>query len=176
MKKKYDIFIRPINEKDITEDYLSWINDKQVNQYLETRFNQVSIDELSNYVSEILKDENVYFFAICLNVSNEHIGNIKIGPINKIHKRGEIGLMIGNKNYWGKGYGKQSIDLVCKFAFKELKLNKITAGCYSTNIASKNAFLKNAFVIEGVFEHHFIDSNGKWVDLISLSKFNGTFN
>ena len=172
MLRSKDILIRPISENDITEDYLNWLNDKEVNKFLESRFSIINIDNLFKYVHQIMSNVDVYFFAICLKESGKHIGNIKLGPINNFHNRAEIGLMIGDKNCWGKGYGKQAIKLITQFAFDSLKLNKVTAGCYSTNVASKKSFLTNDFEIEGTYKNHFLGHDGVWVDLISFSKFN----
>ena len=46
-----------------------------------------------------------------------------------------VGLLIGNRNMWGKGYGTEAIKLVTCHAFKEIKLNKLTAGIYANNVA-----------------------------------------
>jgi len=170
--KGKDIFLRQITENDATEEYVAWLNDKEVNQFLESRFILASVCNVKKFIVETNINELNYFFAICLNSNNKHIGNIKLGPINHHHKRGDIGLMIGDKNQWGKGYATQAIELISEYALDFLKLNKVTAGCYSNNKGSEKSFLKNNFVIEGIFKKHFIDAKGLWVDLISLSKLN----
>jgi ribosomal-protein-alanine N-acetyltransferase len=170
--KGKDIFLRPITENDVTEEYVSWLNDKDVNQFLESRFVLASIQNVKKFIIETNLNSLNYFFAICLNETDKHIGNIKLGPINHHHKRGDIGLMIGDKNNWGKGFATQAIGLISEFGLNHLKLNKITAGCYSNNKGSEKSFLKNGFIIEGNFKNHFLDANSVWVDLISLSKLN----
>ncbi|MCA6436351.1 MAG: GNAT family N-acetyltransferase [Bacteroidetes bacterium] len=169
-----DIYLRPIVEGDATQEYVDWLNDKAINQYLESRFVLATIQNVKKFIADTNSNSANYFFAICLNSNKKHIGNIKLGPINNYHKRGDIGLMIGDKERWGKGYATQAIGLVADFGLNELQLNKVTAGCYSNNKASEQSFLKNGFIIEGRFKNHFIDANGVWVDLISLSKLNGS--
>jgi RimJ/RimL family protein N-acetyltransferase len=172
MLKGESIYLRPITESDATDEYVNWMNDKSVNQYLESRFVLATEENVKNFIVSTNSNKLNYFFAICLNSNDKHIGNIKLGPINHHHKRGDIGLLIGDKNQWGKGYGTQAIHLISHFALNHLMLNKVTAGCYSNNKGSEKSFLKNGFIIEGIFKNHFLDSNQNWVDLISLSKLN----
>ena len=87
----------------------------------------------------------------------QHIGNIKLGFINKHHQKGQISLFIGEKNSWGKGYGKESIKAITQWGFKELHLERIEAGCYAGNTASLQAFLTVGFSVEGFLRNNFIN-------------------
>lgn len=182
--KKYDIFlssekklsnseivicIRNLTLADINANYCAWLNDKETNRYLESRFNSWSLDMLKNYFLE--KEKNEIMLAIVDTKENEHIGNIKISSIDFIHKRAEIGLLIGNKAYWGKGVATEAIKQVTDYCFSTLKLHKVTAGAYVENKASIQAFLKNNFIIEGERHEHFW-SDSKWTSAILLGKIN----
>ena len=90
------------------------------------------------------------FLAIVLKDNKKHIGNIKIGPINWYHRLAEIGIMIGEKDCWGKGYAAEAISLLADFAFSKLNLHKLTAGCYEQNQGSLKAFQKAGFEVEEV--------------------------
>jgi [ribosomal protein S5]-alanine N-acetyltransferase len=92
--------------------------------------------------------------AIILNDEDRHIGNIKIGPINQIHRFADIGLLIGERDCWGKGYATEALRLVTNYAFKTLNLHKLTAGCYDGNKGSEKAFIKAGFVVEGIRKKH----------------------
>ncbi len=107
------------------------------------------------------------FFAICSNQNKNHIGNIKLGPVNWIHQCADIGLLIGDKEYWGKGVATEAIQLVVEYAFKKLNLHKLTAGCHSTNIGSIKAFQNAGFVIEGMLKQHSF-LQGRYVDAVIL--------
>lgn len=88
--------------------------------------------------------------------SNEHIGNIKIGFINNIYKRGELSLFIGAKEHWGKGLGSEAVRAVSSFSKEKLGLKKIEAGCYEDNLGSLRIFLKCGFVVEGFRRNHVV--------------------
>ena len=43
-----------------------------------------------------------------------HIGNIKIGPVHSYHRRARIGLLIGEKEFWNRGYATEAIKLAAR--------------------------------------------------------------
>tara|TARA_A100001388_G_C28555420_1_gene396926 strand:+ start:85 stop:633 length:549 start_codon:yes stop_codon:yes gene_type:complete len=144
------IYLREIKAEDINQKYLSWMNNSNVNAFLETRFVNQTLESLKDYWLRIKKDENSFWFAICTKDDDMHIGNIKIGPVNWIHKKGDLSLFIGDSKKWGKGYGYDSIILISKWSFKHLKLEKINAGIYESNAKSIKAFEKAGFKVEGI--------------------------
>ena len=69
----------------------------------------------------------------------------------RYHKFAYIGLLIGDVNYWGKGFGTESIYCAANYAFDVIKLNKLTAGMYENNFGSYKSFLKMGFREVGKF-------------------------
>ena len=57
-------------------------------------------------------------FGIFLNDSHQHIGNIKSGNIDPFHRRAEVGLVIGDRAVWGKGYAAEAISLATRYGFE----------------------------------------------------------
>ncbi len=98
------------------------------------------------------------------------MGNIKLGPISSVHKRGDISFFIGEKDYWGMGLTTASVKLVTQFALSSLRLRKICGGCYSNNIGSQMVFRKAGYSIEATRPSHSF-SEGVWVDQIYFSKY-----
>ena len=163
------IAIRSLTLKDINDTYCKWLNDPDTNRYLESRFINWNIEMLENYFHE--KEKSEIMLAIIDKNTEIHIGNIKISSIDLIHKRAELGILIGNKEYWGKGIATEAIKLVTNYCFSTLKLHKVTAGAYAENKASIKAFMNNDFIIEGERREHFI-SQSKWTSAILLGKIN----
>ncbi len=170
--KGKDIYLRNIKVSDVNKVYLSWMNDQKTTQYLESRFQKWTTKKLKEYIKEVNKNPDYVFLAIVLIKNNKHIGNIKIGPINRYHKLGDIGIMIGDKASWGKGYGPQAIKLITRLAFSKLKLNKVTAGIYSNNIGSFKAFSKAGFRKAALLKKHRIYKQNQIVDEILMEKLN----
>ncbi len=179
MEKSYyiegkQIYLREVRLSDVNEHYYTWLNDSKVNQYLETRFFPRSIQNIEQFVKYMDGKSNEVLFAICDKTNDKHIGNIKIGPINWIHRFGDVSLLIGEKAYWGKGIATEAIRLVTAFGFQNLNLHKIKAGCYADNLGSKNAFLKVGYKIEGTLRKQFF-SNGEYQDSYILGILNDEF-
>lgn len=165
------ISLKRLTEEFATDTYACWMNDKAINQYLESRFCYQTIETLKEFIQSVSNDRN-YAFAIIDNESGKHIGNIKIGSIDKRYSRADLGFLIGDKAFWGKGVASEAIGLCVTFAFEILKLHKIYGGVYSQNIGSIKAFLKNGFSQEGIFHDHCILNNGEYTDIIMFAKFN----
>lgn len=153
------VFLREVRLTDVNEKYYNWLADKEINQFLETRYMPRSIDNIKAFVKEMDGNSNELFFAICTLEDDCHIGNIKLGPIDWVHKFGEVGLLIGDKDYWGKGYAKEVIELLSAFAFDVLNLNKLNAGVLAKNIASQKAFKNAGFTEEGRLKDQWIIHN-----------------
>ncbi|WDT80179.1 MAG: GNAT family protein [Candidatus Manganitrophus sp.] len=161
------IYLREVRPSDVNERYYRWMNDPEITRFLESRFAPNAIENLRDYVAGKLGDRDNIFLAIVLKKEDRHIGNIKLGPIQWIHRLADIGLLIGEKDCWGKGYATEAIQLVSDYAFNVLNLHKVAAGCYGPNEGSARAFQKAGFVVEGVRKEQFY-TNGSYVDDILL--------
>ena len=145
------ILLRKLNHtKDISNKYLKWMNDPIVQKYTEQKYKKHSKTNIRNFVKEKNKSKNEFLYGIFLKKMNFkiHIGNIKLGPINFIHKTGEISYFIGDKELWGKGYTTLAIKEIVKIA-KKIGLKKLKACFYEINIGSKKVLEKNNFKLEG---------------------------
>lgn len=140
------IYLRELKEEDATQEYCDWLNDPIVNKYLETR--NTSIKELEEYIKEKRENKNCLFWGIFLKNTNKHIGNIKLEPINWGKKEATMGILIGNKNFWGKGICTEVIKLLIKNAFDKLNIEKISVGVINDNIATIICNLKSGFKID----------------------------
>ena len=158
------ILFRELHPDEVGETYCSWMNDPEVVQYLECRWTEYTVEDLKDWVSFVLADPDSILFSIRLKTSDQHIGNMKIGPVNRRHGFASLGLIIGEKKCWGQGYGQETINLACRYGFENMQLHKLNAGCYETNTASKKAFLDCGFSLEGanrnqyLFEDRYIDA------------------
>lgn len=155
-----DVILRPIRVADSEGPYLRWLNDPEINQYLESRFVSWDTQELRVFIDRVVKSSDEFLFAICLKETKAHIGNIKLGPVNWNHRFGDIGIFIGEKDQWGRGRAVAAISALCTYGFDELGLNKLTAGCYEENRGSLKAFTRVGFKQEGIVRRKFISPQG----------------
>src|SRR3989344_2262706 len=106
------IYLRALTLADASPEYCAWLNDPEVNEYLETR--QSTISELKTYIQKQIDDPNAIFVGIFDKVNDVHIGNIKLEPIDWQKKKAIFGILLGNKNYWGKGIGTEATELIVR--------------------------------------------------------------
>lgn len=157
MLKSSRLLLRALTFDDINYRYVGWLNDPEVNTYLETRFLPQSLEALQTYWQAHRDDPSSPWFAICLAGEDcRHIGNIKLGPIQWLHRSADLSLFIGDRSCWCKGYASEAIDLVCHWAFLELDLQKLNAGIYAGNTASRRAFEKCGFELEGTLRQEVV--------------------
>src|SRR5688572_27650888 len=101
------IRLRPITVADATPHYLKWMNDEEVTRFLSTWDRRYTLGEIRDYLTNILANSSERMFAIT-DGSSHHVGNIKI-HIDRQHNTGDIGLLIGEKSCWGRGYATAAI-------------------------------------------------------------------
>lgn len=168
------VLLRQIELDDCTDTYVEWLNDPDVNRYLETRWNEQTLDSVIKFVN--LQRENDYsiLFAVIYIKNGKHIGNIKIGSINDHYKHADISYFIGDKTYWNKGVVTEAINLVSEFGFKDLKLHRMEAGVYADAIGSWRALEKNGFIREATFRDKVV-SDGKYMDIYRYGLLNSEF-
>tara|TARA_B100000795_G_C22717446_1_gene406054 strand:- start:388 stop:906 length:519 start_codon:yes stop_codon:yes gene_type:complete len=164
MKKKKIILKRLNLKKDISKKYQNWMNDLEVHKYTEQKYVKHSIKDIKKFVKEKNKSKDEFLYGIFIknNDLNVHIGNIKLGPINFLHKNAYLSYFIGEKELWGKGYTTLAIKEIIKIA-KKMGLKKIKAGLSENNIGSKNVLIKNNFKLEGKLQSELI-YNGKRIN------------
>lgn len=163
------LYYKALSLENCTEEYVSWLNDKEVNYYLETG-GDYTIEKLRQFLTEI-ENKRILFWAIYIKESNKHIGNIKIDPISKRHNRGEYGIMLGEKSEWGKGYAHEATDTIVKYCFEEKNLHKITLGVVEDNANAVELYKKAGFVVEGKYIDHGV-YGGKYCNVLRMSIFN----
>ena len=136
------IYLSPIDKNDYPK-YTKWINDMEVS--LGMTFANMLIDEESekNALERLAKEQ--FNFAIILKENDEVIGNVGFPKLDYINRTGEVGIFIGDKNYWGNGYGKEALELLLDFGFNLLNLNNIYLKVYSFNTQAIKCYKKIGF-------------------------------
>lgn len=157
------IHLRQIALEDCTEEYVGWLNDSEVNQYLETKWSEQNMESIRFFVESQRENNHSILFAILENETERHIGNIKIGPVHPHYKHADISYFIGEKDYWHKGIATEAIKLVSGFGFNELHLHRIEAGAYDCAVGSWRALERCGFKREGVFTEQVI-LKGSYID------------
>ena len=163
------LVLRQLTVSDVNDQYLSWMNNPRIYQFLESKQGNQTISELRNFVSSTLEDSDTVFLAIIHREHNTHIGNIKLGPINTRHRNAALGFIIGEIDYWGKGYATEAISAICTFAAANFSLDQIYASCYSNNIGSKKSLLNSDFYEDGLNRGRVLFNDGTRKDILCFA-------
>ena len=159
-------YLKALNRNDISDKYLSWMNDKEVTATLDigNRNKNVTRSDLLDYLDSHI--DHSYLIGI-FTLDGNHIGNYSYKK-NPIHKVATLGVVIGDKNYWGKSVVIKTRSVILDWAFTKDGTNKISSGCYSTNIPAILNFKKQKWTQEGILrQHRFV--NNKFIDFINYS-------
>ena len=170
LSRNSDISLFLLKPEHVTQEYVSWLNDPEVNQYLECRFTTHTLESSRNFVQSLLDSPENLFLGIRSNLFDKHVGNIKVGSIDLNHGTGEIGIVIGDKKAWGKGIASSAVSLMVEIVRDLRLLRKIFASYYSPHVASQRLFEKSGFEVEGVRRQHFL-LNGIPEDDVVVVKF-----
>lgn len=167
------LLLRPISIEFCSDNYVSWLNDKDVYRFLESG-GDYTIERLKFFLTETeIKD--IFFWAISIKQNHKHIGNIKIDPINERNGLGEYGILMGDKTEWGKGYAKEASIAIINYCFNKYNLRKITLGVIEENISAVRLYENLGFKREGLFIEHGI-YDGKYRNAIRMALFNDKYN
>ena len=148
------IYLRPLEMSDIEDEYLQWLNDVELSEFIPSMRFPATQQNVEKYVSEALQDENIVFLAIVEKETGKHVGNIKLGPIRWIDRRAEYGRFIGDPDARSKGVGSEAVRLILRYAFEVLNLYKVTAKCVAPNKAAIRSNEKNGLAVESVLKEH----------------------
>lgn len=165
------LVLRNLSTDDVSDRYLDWLRDSAINRYLEARNQEHTSGSIASFIASVNSSPDSILFGIFLADCGRHIGNIKLGPINRWHRRAEIGLLLGERTEWGKGYAAEAIRAVSEFGLYQLGLHKIAAGCYEENVGSLKAFIKAGYTQEARLPDHWeVDGNFQAQLLLGITR------
>lgn len=160
------VILRPPDKEKDLEKCLIWINNQNVLQYLSLRFPASRLEEEKWFEKQ---KENTFTFAIETK-EGLYIGNIGLHNINYLNGTADLGIMIGDQNYWSKGFGFDAEMTLFHYAFTELNLRKITHCAFRLNKRSVGLAKKCGGVREGILRQQ-IFKNNQYQDMILFAIF-----
>ncbi len=156
--------LRALEKEDLPK-FVEWLNDSEVTENLLLN-HPFSLDSEEQWYEGVLKSP-IYERPLCIEVRDgegwKMIGNISAMDINWQYRNAEMGIVIGDKTEWGKGYGTQAMRLYIDHLFNQLNLHRVSLLVYETNPAGIRCYEKVGFKHEGtlreaIFKHgHYIN-------------------
>tara|TARA_Y100001970_G_scaffold8156_1_gene9349 strand:+ start:51392 stop:51973 length:582 start_codon:yes stop_codon:yes gene_type:complete len=139
------VHIREKKIEDIADEY-SWRTDEELSRLDATRPLTMSYDDFFRYSKEEMKFPNYKSKKLALDTKdNIHIGNVMYYDYSISNKQTELGIMIGDKDYWGKGYGTEAVQLLLEYLFSVLNLKRVYLHTLSWNYRAQASFIRAGF-------------------------------
>jgi RimJ/RimL family protein N-acetyltransferase len=134
-------YLSPIDVAD-AEKYTAWVNDLEVTTNLTLASKNITLEGEKELLNHLAKEHT---YAIIDLERNDLIGNVGLLNINHIHQTAEIGIFIGDKSYWNRGYGAEAMSLLIDYAFNVLNLHNIMLRVFSFNERGIKCYKKIGF-------------------------------
>lgn len=141
------IYLSPHDLADI-DVYLKWFNDPEVKQTLLVR-HAVTRQAEEEFLRKAGKPPHFNFFAIHLQSNNQLIGTCDLKVVDWPSRVGSLGIAIGEKSKWSKGYGTEAVALLLKYGFTALNLHRVQLEVFADNSRGIRCYEKCGFTHEG---------------------------
>jgi RimJ/RimL family protein N-acetyltransferase len=155
------ILLRKLKKGDL-KYCIVWLRDPEVNKFLSHGLKDVTEDQELEWYDFISNSVNDLVFAIISKTNKKYIGNCGLHKINFDDKSCEFGIVIGEKNYWNKGFGSDAIKTLTQFAIYDLKLDKIKLNVYEYNHRAIKVYKNCGFLMVDKLKNHHFYSDRYW--------------
>jgi RimJ/RimL family protein N-acetyltransferase len=146
-------------EKTDLEAFTRWFNDPEVTIYLSNAYPCVSTEQEERYMAKMADEPHKY--SIVVRETGQLIGNCNIHSIDLPNRSAELGIVIGEKESWSQGYGREALGMLLEIGFEGLGLNRVglrlldinergyrcycAAGFHEEGRLRQNSFVKGVF-------------------------------
>ncbi|MCD4651741.1 MAG: GNAT family N-acetyltransferase [Candidatus Cloacimonetes bacterium] len=133
---------------ELADRFTVWINDLEVSHYLTSAPNLYSMP-LEKQIIDKMAMSTDPTFIILDNEYDKMIGICSLHNLDYVNRTAELGIFIGDKNYWGEGFGVGAINLLLDHAFNIANLNSVMLETYGYNTRAQRCFEKCGFKVIG---------------------------
>ena len=134
---------------DALNDY-SWRTDSELAELdAMPPLNITFAEYLQSYATELKQPSTTRHAFAVETLEGKHIGNVVYYDIDKTKGEAELGIMIGNRAFWDKGYGNRAVTAMVDYIFKQTNLKRIYLKTLGSNIRAQKCFKKCGFLLYG---------------------------
>ncbi|MCE5216235.1 GNAT family N-acetyltransferase [bacterium] len=164
MLKGDKVILRAIERQD-AERLHKWMNDPEVIRFMGMRF-PISLLAEENWVAQEHDPKKELRLAID-TLEGRHIGSCGLGHIDPYTHSAELGVCIGDKEYWSQGYGTDALVTLCAFGFTQMNLHRISLRVFAENTRGIRCYEKVGFQHEGTLRED-VYKNGRYHNLLVM--------
>ena len=159
------IYLRALEEADCEGPYPGWLNDQIVCQGNSHGVFPYTRDDARKFVTSKAGQSQSLVLAIVSKEEDRHIGNVSLDAIASINRSAEFAILIGDRDYWHRGIGREAAWLLLDHGFLRLNLHRVFCGTFADNQAMKRLALSLGMEEEGRLRSA-VYKSGRWVDIL----------
>lgn len=162
---KKSILIRPLLKNDLMRT-INWLKDSEIHKFLASDFKDLTLEKELDWLKEMDSSLIDFVFAIEDRKLKKYIGNCGLHKVDWENKTCEFGIVIGDKGYWNKNYGTETIKAIIELAFDKLNLQKIKLFVYEYNNRAIKAYKKCGFTVKEILIKDHLFENVYWDTMV----------
>ncbi|MHB1295879.1 MAG: GNAT family N-acetyltransferase [Anaerolineae bacterium] len=145
MIKGKRIILRAWEPTDV-DAFARWFDDPEITIYLSNAYPAISREHEQRFYDHASQEPYTYSIVTTEGVL---IGNCNLHNLDLAKRTGEVGIVIGEKGYWSRGYGREAISLLLEIAFDGIGLHRVALQHVDMNERGHRCYLAAGFVEEG---------------------------
>jgi RimJ/RimL family protein N-acetyltransferase len=158
-----------IDPEEVSKSFAQWNRDSEFMRLLDTDPPRLhSSKVIKGWVEkELEKATDMYWFAIRTLEDDRLLGDITLSVINWGSHEAFVGIAIGERGFWGQGYGTDAMRLILRYGFMELNLRRILLTVFEFNQRALRSYEKAGFQLEG-HQRQSMQREGRRWDILYL--------
>jgi RimJ/RimL family protein N-acetyltransferase len=141
-----------IDTDELSKAFSLWARDSEFNRLLNTNATGLqSSNTIKDWLEKDMADSSVNFhaFSIRTRVDDKLVGGTDLEIVTWNGREAFVGIFIGARENWGKGYGTDAMNILLRYAFTELNLLRVTLTVFEYNPRAIRSYEKAGFQHEG---------------------------
>jgi RimJ/RimL family protein N-acetyltransferase len=154
-----------VDPEELSKAYAKWNRDSELTRLFDARATRIqSAKDIKEFVEKEIEEESpaYHFFAIRTLDDNRLLGDVTLDVINWGARDSFVGIGIYNRADWGKGYGTDAMNIILRFAFTEVNLQRVTLTVFEYNPRAIRCYEKVGFQHEGQVRGALLRDGKRW--------------
>lgn len=159
-----------VDPEEFSKAFTGWRRDSEFMRLIDSSEVRLrSQKDSQKWIEKELEDQEVhqYMFTIRTLADDKLLGDIGLSVVNWMSRDAFVGLGIGERDFWGRGYGTDVMKVILRYAFTEINLRRVTLSVFEYNPRAVRSYEKAGFVHEGRMRQ-FLNREGKRWDMLFM--------
>lgn len=160
-------------EEHLSGRYVGWLSDPDVVRWSEQRYRKHTLESCRDYWRSFDGTPHIFAALIAKDATLGHVGNMNV-YFDERHGVADIGILLGERSVWGKGYGTEAWRAMMAYVFATTETRKITGGCVANNEAMVRIMRGCGMADDGRRTRQYV-YDGLEVDVVYAAAFRGSW-